>query len=218
MKKVFFGKWIDKNEQELLLGNDFSCDFVPLISIEKLNVPAFPLSENTLLFSSENAVIAFLDNHFEVSEKQKVIAIGSKTEKALLMANIHCVACFPNAEDAATFLLEHPQENKKIVHFCSQIALDVLQKKLENSSILYQQQIIYHTHLTEPIINEKYDMMVFFSPSGVHSFAKNNRFGGQLIALGENTKKTLQQYSPLEMQVAKSNELKEIIQLIKERK
>ena len=67
-----------------------------------------------------------------------------------------------------------------------------------------------------PVIPEKYHAIVFFSPSGVRSFAKNNSLeNAVLFSIGETTEKELRKYTKAEIFTSKKNNLEDILNLIK---
>ena len=68
----------------------------------------------------------------------------------------------------------------------------MLDKNLPLQNISYRKITVYNTEEINPLINEKYHAAVFFSPSGVRSFAKHNSLENlKLFSIGETTEKEL---------------------------
>lgn len=79
------------------------------------------------------------------------------------------------------------------VWFCGNLRRHELKKALEEKNISITEIEVYHTAPTPMQINEKFDGLVFFSPSAVSSFLENNRISNSMMcfAVGETTAEAL---------------------------
>lgn len=215
MKRILFGRKIDENEITSFLGSDFECHFTELISIEFLKVTPHSIANKSLLFTSKNGVMGFFKNQFKINEHQNVFCVGSKTQKALTDLGIVCHGVFKNSEELLSNISEGMPD--EFLHFSGNLTLETLKTGLQNRHINYEEYSVYKTRLLDPKIDANYDALVFFSPSGVRSFCKNNAIGNtKVYALGETTAMAVQQYTPNKIRLSPNNQLKELLSLIKE--
>ena len=219
--KILFTKNIDPELLSKELGNDISAECVEVIQIENLTVEAFDLKNNSLIFTSSNGVKSFFENQFKPNEDfaakkyNKIYCVGEKTKRELRKNGFGTFKVLKNADTISKFIIDNCQ-HEKFIHFCGNLAIDVLDKKLPLQNISYQKVTVYTTKEMNPVIPEKYHAIVFFSPSGVRSFAKNNSLeNAVLFSIGETTEKELRKYTKAEIFTSKKNNLEDILNLIK---
>ncbi|WP_316932780.1 uroporphyrinogen-III synthase [Chryseobacterium sp. Hurlbut01] len=76
---------------------------------------------------------------------------------------------------------------------------------------------VYETEELNPEISEKYHAIVFFSPSGVRSFAKNNSLENMVVfSIGETTSKELRKHTKSEIFTSKKNTLSNLLLVIRD--
>lgn len=213
MARVLFTKKIDKDYASSFLGDRFIVDCEDFISTEALHATPFSLENKSLIFTSVNAINHFLASGFEI-QKNPVYCVGEKTRAVLEAHGFGVSLCKRNALELAMSL-----ENKKtehFVHFCADIALSTIGEHLRNFGIDYQKVEIYQTLLLYPKITHTFDALVFFSPSGVRSFAKFNSFSdAKIFSIGETTARELKRYTNKKPFISKENSLKDLLNLIK---
>jgi len=220
--KILFTKNIDSELLSKDLGNDISADCVQVIKIENLQIETFDLKNNSLIFTSLNGVKSFFDNDFKPNEDftsknyNKIYCVGEKTKKELLKNGFGTFKVLKNAETLSKFIIENCSE-EKFIHFCGNLAIDVLDKKLPLQNISYKKVTVYNTKEINPMIHEKYHAIVFFSPSGVRSFAKNNSLENTvLFSIGKTTSKELRKHTESEIITSKKNTLSNLLLVIKD--
>ena len=87
---------------------------------------------------------------------------------------------------------------------------------IESENIWYKKVVVYETELLNPKVEEKYDAVCFFSPSGVRSFAKFNSLDGmKLFSIGETTEKELKKFTKNKIITSKESNLDDLLKLIK---
>lgn len=219
--KILFTKNIDSSFVSRELGEDFTVDCIEVIKTTPLKIQPFDLKNYSLIFTSVNGVDAFFKNHFKPNEKftaknyNKIYCVGEKTKKELRKHGFGTFKVLKNAEILSKFITSHCQ-HESFIHFCGNMALDVLDKNLPLQNIKYKKVIIYHTEEIYPTITEKYHAAVFFSPSGVRSFAKQNSFDDMMLfSIGETTSGELRKYTSKPIFTSEGNSLASILELIK---
>lgn len=85
---------------------------------------------------------------------------------------------------------------KEIIFFCGDKRRDELPDKLRANGVKVEEVIIYHTVETPHKIEGNYDGVVFFSPSAVKSFFKENKPGDDVIlyTMGDTTADEIRKY------------------------
>lgn len=218
--KILFTKKIDKNVISKNLGSHFSFETLEVISIKPLEQKPFDLKNKSLIFSSVNAVESFFANGFKPNENlldddsNKIYAVGLKTKNHLRNHGFGTFKVAKHASELSKFIIKHC-EGEKFLHFCGNLALDVLDKTLPLQNIWYKKVVIYETELLYPKVEEKYDAVCFFSPSGVRSFAKFNSLEGMtLFSIGETTEKELKKFTKNKIITSKESNLDDLLKLI----
>ncbi len=218
--KILFTKKIDPNLVIQHLGNDILADYVEVIKIVPVTVKTFDLKNDSIIFTSKNGVESFFKNGFRPNEDfrsknyNKIYCVGEKTKKELRKNGFGTFKVLKNAETLSQFIIDHCP-NEKFIHFCGNLALDVLDKKLPLQNITYKKIVTYETQELKPIVNEKYDAIAFFSPSGVSSYIKNNSLEKMtLFSIGETTSKEIKKYTDHPIITSKENTLESVLKLI----
>jgi len=220
--KILFTKSLDKEKVAEKLGTEFLVDFVEVIHTEILKTKIFSLKNNSLIFTSVNGVKAFFENGFSANENfaepknyNKIYVVGSQTKKELRKHNFGTFKLCKNANELSQFIVEN-SANEKFLHFCGNIALDILDEKLPLQNISYKKIPVYKTKLIYPKIDEKYQAIVFFSPSGVRSFAKFNNFNDvRIFSIGKTTTSEIEKLTNNKIITSSKNTLADLLNLIK---
>jgi uroporphyrinogen-III synthase len=122
-----------------------------------------------------------------------------------------------NAKELSEFIIDHCNK-ENFIHFCGNLALDILQKKLPLQNIGYKKVVIYDTELVYPKVEENYHAIAFFSPSGVRSFIENNQLDfDQIFAIGETTASEISKHTSQKIFVARDQDLSTLLTLIKQK-
>jgi uroporphyrinogen-III synthase len=219
--KILFTKTIDTDLLSKELGSDISADCIEVIRTEPIQTAAFDLKNHSLIFTSVNGVRAFFKNHFKPNEDftaknyNKIYCVGEKTKRELRKYGFGTFKVLKNAETLSRFIIGNCQ-HEQFLHFCGNLALDVLDKDLPLQNIRYKKITIYKTEEIQPSLPEKYHAAVFFSPSGVRSFAKLNSLEGmKIFSIGETTSNELRKHTTGDIFTSEENTLASIFGLIK---
>ncbi|REC48822.1 uroporphyrinogen-III synthase [Chryseobacterium pennipullorum] len=219
--KILFTKNIDPAIISKELGEDIPVDCIEVIKTQPIMVHPFDLKNHSLIFTSVNGVYSFFKNRFMPNEDftaknyNKIYCVGEKTKKALRKYGFGTFKVLKNAEVLSRFIIGNCQ-HEQFLHFCGNLAINVLDKDLPLQNIRYKKITIYNTEEINPLINEKYHAAVFFSPSGVRSFAKRNSLENmKLFSIGETTSGELKNYTQEKIFTSEENTLTSIFDLIR---
>jgi uroporphyrinogen-III synthase len=219
--KILFTKTIDTHLLSKELGSNISADCIEVIRTEPIKIAAFDLKNHSLIFTSVNGVRAFFKSQFKPNEDftaknyNKIYCVGEKTKRELRKYGFGTFKVLKNAETLSRFIIGNCQ-HEQFFHFCGNLALDVLDKDLPLQNIRYKKITIYKTEEIQPSLPEKYHAAVFFSPSGVRSFAKLNSLEEmKIFSIGETTSNELRKYTTGNIFTSEENTLASIFGLIR---
>jgi len=221
--KILFTKTSIEKEVSEKLGADFICGFQDFITIEHTKVKPFSLKNYSLIFSSVNAVKSFFKNEFKPNENfqdknyNKIYCVGLKTKREIRRKGFGTYKVTKHASELSDFIIDYCAR-ERFLHFCGNLALDVLDKTLPLQNISYKKVVVYKTNLLYPKISEKYDAIVFFSPSGVRSFAKFNSFENlKIFSIGQTTEKEIRNFTENRIFTSKESNLEDLLNIIKQK-
>jgi uroporphyrinogen-III synthase len=184
-------------------------DFQKFIQIEGVSAKEFRQSRiqilefSAVIFTSRNAVDHFFrltkELRLEIPDTMKYFCISEATafylQKYIQYRKRKIFYGKQNFTELLDIIKKHKDE--KYLLPCSDIHKQDIQKGLQESSINFTKAIIYKTLASDlsDVNLDKYDMLVFFSPSGVKSLIKNFpdfKQGEKLIgAFGPTTSKAV---------------------------
>lgn len=210
MKKVLFTKKIDGDFLSEHLSKDILTESQSFISTQTQKVEPYPLENLSVIFTSSNGVNAFFENQFSLYNTLYIYSVGKKTEKALNMFGFQSTKVKKNAAELANYLKEN-KSKEHFIHFGGNLSLDIF----NDEKVEYQKEIIYQTKLLYPKVTQNYHAIVFFSPSGVESFMKNNSLENRMIfSIGETTSKTLKKYTKNRIFTSQKNTLTDLLEIL----
>lgn len=218
--KILFTKKTDEKLLSIYLNKNIESRFLEVLDFKIRKVQPFLLENKSLIFTSVNGVEAFFKNQFQPHENctkrpyNKIYCVGTKTRLKIKEYGFGVFKTLKNANLLCDFIIENSCD-EKFLHFCGNLALDILNEKLPLQNINYKKQICYDTELLYPLADENYDAIVFFSPSGVRSFAKNNSLeDSTLFSIGETTSSELKKLTKNTIITSKEQTLKSLLSLI----
>lgn len=219
--KILFTKNIDQTVLSKKLGDDISVDCIEVIKTNPIRVNPFDLKNYSLIFTSVNGILSFFKNGFKPNEDftaknyNKIYCVGEKTKRELRKHGFGTFKVLKNAETLSKFIIGNCQ-HESFFHFCGNLAINVLDNDLPLQNIQYKKVTVYNTEEINPLITEKYHAAVFFSPSGVRSFAKQNSFQDMvLFSIGETTSNELKKLTSKPVFTSEGNNLVSVLDLIK---
>ena len=184
-------------------------DFRPFIQVEPVPVKEFRkqkidiLNHSAVIFTSRNAVDHFfhicLELKIEMPPDMKYFCISDQTsnylQKYIVIRKRKIFAGLKDTKDLLEIIKKH--KNEKFLFPCSDIRKNDIPDFLKASGYNHTEAIIYHTVAANlnDLKNVYYDILAFFSPSGINSlfvnfpdFKQNNT---RVAAFGPTTAKAV---------------------------
>lgn len=149
-------------------------------------------AKHTLLFSSQNAVQSvFSKTDFErLLKNKKCYCVGEKTKIALEEKGLKVTHFEENASNLADFILKNAK-NEAFLFFCGKERRPDLEAQMKLYKIKLDAVEVYQTQLKPKPIGA-FDIVLFYSPSGVRSFLKDNSLKQTVcICIGPTTAEAL---------------------------
>lgn len=190
MKTILSTKKLLPNQRELLLNAGVSFVEYNAISITPVDFE-IPVNTENIIITSQNGAKAFINKAKELSfpiEEElevKCFCVGEKTTALLEKNGYKVIQTAQNGEELAHFIVKN-HKNKHFTYFCGEQRRDELPTILKKETILCNEIVTYQTHINEQSFNQKFDGILFYSPSGVTAFAKANAIS-QAFCIGETT-------------------------------
>lgn len=179
----------DENSPYHALAKNYNIkvDFRPFIEIEGVPYKEFrkqkiEISEYTaVIFTSRNAVDNFFkickEGKVEVAPTTKYFCVSEQTanylQKYIVLRKRKIFVGQKTASDLFEILKKHKAE--KFLYPCSDIRNDDIPVFLKNNEFNYTEAVMYNTVPSDlsDLKDIFYDIIVFFSPSGIHSLFHN---------------------------------------------
>ena len=172
------------------------------------------------VFTSSNAVEALykLVNtyHLTLNWNAKVYAMEGRTASRVkqFFPNFHIAATAAKASDLAVKIIE--KEEKKVTFFCGNLRRQELPLLLKEKKVQLNEIQVYQTEPTPVKIDEKFDGIIFFSPSAVSSFFEVNKLqpGVTCFAVGETSANSVREYTDNKIIIADQPKQELVIDMI----
>jgi uroporphyrinogen-III synthase len=140
------------------------------------------------IFTSQNAVKTFFSHHNRnSSEIEKVFCVGEKTKSILEENGQKVVKMMKNASELADFI-KKTHKHEVFHFFCGSLRRDEIPSALKNENIALFEVKTYETILKSMKIEQKWDGILFFSPTGMKSFCTENEIKNSMaFCIGRTT-------------------------------
>lgn len=184
------------NQKQFLLDATISLVGADFISIHQKKVAVETINEN-LIFTSQNSVVSLIENlgssdTLTLLKQKKVFCVGMKTKSLLEENGFNVIAYTGYAADLAEIItLIYGRE--KFTFFSGNLRRDTLPEALTNAEVVFNEIQVYETILTPQKVSGPFEGILFFSPSGVESYLKNNKIRSQTcFCIGTTTAEALE--------------------------
>jgi uroporphyrinogen-III synthase len=205
----------DVNSPYLKLAEKYNLkiDFRPFIQVEAVPIKEFRkqkvdiLQHTAVIFTSRHAVDHFFqicqELKLEMPPEMKYFCISDQTsnylQKYIVIRKRKIFAGLKDTKDLLEIIKKH--KNEKFLFPCSDIRKNDIPEFLTENGFHFTEAIMYHTvaaNLSD-LKNVYYDILAFFSPSGINSlyinfpdFKQNNT---RIAAFGPTTAKAVKEAS-----------------------
>lgn len=174
------------HKQELM---KYGIEVVEADFIKTENKP-FELKDlnESLIFTSQNAVQSVLSHpKAEELKKKNVYCVGLKTKALLTDNGFNVVAYTGYASDLAE-IITLIYSSESYTFFSGNLRRDTLPEALKENGIKFNEIQVYDTTLQPQKIKGNHEAVLFFSPSGVKSYLKDNSINKQIcFCIGDTT-------------------------------
>jgi uroporphyrinogen-III synthase len=119
-----------------------------------------------------------------------------------------------NAKKLAEYLVEYI-DGTEVTYFCNDIRLDDLPTILSENYIKVNEVEAYQTKYDAIKVEDELDGIMFYSPSTVESFLKQNKAKGIAFCIGETTAKAAKKHFE-DVRIAKVPTVESVIELVNE--
>lgn len=185
--RILSTKKLQPNQKQFLLNADFRLIEADFIQIE---FQSFQLNSSFdyLIFTSQNAVLSVLKNENNSFLKDKIcFCVGIKTKQLLEENGFKVENSFDYADDLVDYLLKN-HSNKKFTFFSGNLRRDTIPTAFQKNNIIFEEIEVYKTVLTPYKIDNQIDGILFFSPSAVQSYLKENSISNEIcFCIGTTT-------------------------------
>jgi uroporphyrinogen-III synthase len=147
-----------------------------------------------LIFSSQNAILSLMEQpDWEKLQSKTVFCVGIKS-KELLEKNGFTVAVYMDYASELAEIITLIYNKESFTFFSGNLRKENLPQALKAAAIKFNEIETYQTKLTPFKISkeEKFDGILFFSPSAVESYLKDNKIKNEIcFCIGETTAEAL---------------------------
>lgn len=200
-----------------LFHNNVTADSNDAIKISLNRIPKSVVRKEieNVIITSKNGVEALLHN-FVPAELQfkNIYCVGRRTKRMIekRIGNVKHIEA--NAKNLAEHLVNY-MEGTEVTYFCSDLRLDDLPNILVENNITVNEVEAYQTKYNADKVESNLDGVMFYSPSTVESYLKQNKASGIAFCIGETTAKVANQFFE-DVRIAKVPTVESVIELVNE--
>jgi uroporphyrinogen-III synthase len=186
-------KRLAPNQKQFLLNAGFWVMDENFITINPIAFEIYTALD-VLIFTSQNAVQQVVKHKEKIGDKP-VLCVGEKTKKLLLDHGFSVLDCLSNAEELVE-IIEKKYWNNSFTFLCGKTKLDTIPQFFKERQLPYQIIEVYETLETPLKIAPKMDGILFFSPSSVSSYIKENKITTEIcFCIGSTTATALEPFT-----------------------
>ena len=190
--KILSTKILLSHQKQVLLNANFNVIETNFIKTENSDFDLKGINEN-LIFTSQNAAQSvLLHPKCDDLKSKNVFCVGIKT-KALLEENGFNVDVYVDfaADLAEIITLIYSKES--FTFFSGNLRKEILPKALKEANVNFNEIQVYETTLTPQKIKTPVDGILFFSPSAIESYLKDNKIKNEIcFCIGNTTAEALE--------------------------
>jgi uroporphyrinogen-III synthase len=185
--QILSTKTLSNDQKQPLFEANFSVIEANFIQTKSQDFELNEIQDN-LIFTSQNAAQSVLLHPKSSELKSKnVFCVGLKT-KALLEENNFNVTVYVDYASDLAEIITLIYANESYTFFSGNLRKETLPKALKEAKIKFNEIQVYETTLTPQKVKVAVEAILFFSPSGVESYLKENTIKKELcFCIGETT-------------------------------
>jgi uroporphyrinogen-III synthase len=166
-------KKLSHSQEALLLNAGLSVESYDAIKITAIDFVAPEFIENAI-FTSQNGVDSFFQNKAASTQIERCFCVGQKTEIKLKENDQNVAKMCKNASELAHFIIKN-HKTDSFMFICGSHRRDDIPELLKQEEIPIFELKTYKTELKLKNFHQKWNGIMFFSPSGVESFVTGQK-------------------------------------------
>jgi uroporphyrinogen-III synthase len=185
--QILSTKKLSEEQKQALTNANLQVIDADFIQTQNKSFELKDLNDN-LIFTSQNAVHSVLSHSKAEELKSKnVFCVGLKTKILLSENGFNVIAYTGYASDLAE-IITLIYGNESFTFFSGNLRRETLPNALKEANVKLNEIQVYDTSLTPQKIKTAVDAILFFSPSGVESYLKENTIKKETcFCIGETT-------------------------------
>ena len=185
--QILSTKKLSGEQKQALKAANFEVIDTDFIQTQNKSFELRDLNQN-LIFTSQNAVHSILSHpKAEELKTKNVFCVGLKTKILLSESGFNVVAYTGYASDLSE-IITLIYRSESFTFFSGNLRRETLPKALKDAEVKFNEIQVYDTSLTPQKIKTAVDAILFFSPSGVESYLKDNTIKKEkCFCIGETT-------------------------------
>ena len=191
MKTILSTKKLSLAQKERLLNAQLAVVDFNFIDSETIPFQTPQQTIENAIFTSQNGVNAVLTKNIKI---ENCFCVGKRTEKLLKDKNQNVIFSGANAEELGAQII-NKNKTRTYHYFCAQKRLDTLPNTLNEHQIKWHEIPVYKTLHTPKKYEQKFNGVLFFSPSGIESYFSINETPIHSFCIGNTTAKALHKYT-----------------------
>lgn len=189
--QILSTKKLSSEQKQALTAANIDVIDTDFIQTQNKSFELKDLNDN-LIFTSQNAVHSILSHpKAEELKSKNVFCVGLKTKILLSENGFNVIAYTGYAADLAE-IITLIYRNESYTFFSGNLRRETLPKALKDAQVKLNEIQVYETSLTPQKIKTAVEAILFFSPSGVESYLKDNTIKKETcFCIGETTAEAL---------------------------
>lgn len=190
--QILSTKTLSKVQKQELVNANFNVLEVDFIATQNQSFELNDIFDNLILTSQNAAQSILLHSKCEELKTKNVFCVGLKT-KALLEENGFNVGVYVDYASDLAEIITLIYSNESYTFFSGNLRKETLPKALKEAKIKFNEIQVYETTLTPQKIKTTVDGILFFSPSAVESYLKDNKIKAEIcFCIGNTTAESLE--------------------------
>ncbi|MFC2109615.1 uroporphyrinogen-III synthase [Bacteroidota bacterium] len=217
--KILSTKKLNDKQRSLVKG--FEVEEVSMIAISFGEDFKVDEKVNNAVFTSANSVRSVFSIHENSIENfDTIFCVGQKTKYLLEQLGLEVTVTANNAIELADELADRFSKDedslKEISWFCGNLRNNDLPEIMAENGVLVTEYLVYQTNFVPVKLEDFFDAILFFSPSGIKSYLKLNKTNSNpVICIGASTATEAIQYFD-NVYIADDTSVESVLEKVKE--
>ena len=190
--QILSTKILSKVQKQELVNANFNVVEADFIATQNQSFELKDIFDNLIITSQNAAQSILLHTKCEELKTKNVFCVGLKT-KALLEENGFNVMVYVDYASDLAEIITLIYSSESYTFFSGNLRKETLPKALKEAKIKFNEIQVYETTLTPQKIKTTVDGILFFSPSAVESYLKDNKIKAEIcFCIGNTTAESLE--------------------------